>query len=102
MQAKVEANAYNDTYTGEGFGNSNSDSSNESYELDEMGDSRDDSDNDLQPTDDVSQNKLFHRKNIPFLYYLQDHPDVCASTCESEGVACNIWLDNKESDLESG
>ncbi|MCD7446765.1 hypothetical protein HAX54_015669, partial [Datura stramonium] len=50
----------------------------------EIGDSEDENNDDLHLTDDVLQHTPFYRENDSFLYDLQDHPEVYASTCESE------------------
>ncbi|MCE3051366.1 hypothetical protein HAX54_049606 [Datura stramonium] len=88
LQARVEDYAYAD----KGAGNFDSDIPYDAYEPKEMGDSGDNHDDDLQPTDDVPQNTPFHGENVPFLYNLQDCPEVYASTRESNGVRCKVLV----------
>ncbi|PHU05501.1 hypothetical protein BC332_26323 [Capsicum chinense] len=99
IQARIEVDTYADTHAND---NSDSDAPNDAYQADKMSDSGDDNDDDQQPGIEVPQNIPFHRENITFLNNLQDRPDMYASTHESEGVGCKIWLNNKESDLKSG
>ncbi|KAF3642603.1 hypothetical protein FXO38_07313 [Capsicum annuum] len=98
IQARIEVDAYADTHVDD---NSDSDAPNNAYQSDKMSNSGDDNDYDQQPVIKVPQNIPFYRENIIFLYYLQDRPEVHASTHESEGVGCKIWLDGKVSDLKS-
>ncbi|KAM3203901.1 hypothetical protein P3L10_027310 [Capsicum annuum] len=99
IQARIEVDAYADTHASD---NSDSDAPNDAYQSDKMSESGDDNDDDQQPVIEVPQNIPFYRENIPFLNDLQNHPEVFASTSESEGVGCKIWLNNKESNLKSG
>ncbi|PHT89378.1 hypothetical protein T459_04491 [Capsicum annuum] len=98
IQARIEVDAYADTHVDD---NSDSDAPNNAYQSDKISNSGDDNDYDQQPVIKVPQNIPFYRENIIFLYYLQDRPEVHASTHESEGVGCKIWLDGKVSDLKS-
>ncbi|KAF3631623.1 hypothetical protein FXO38_26582 [Capsicum annuum] len=82
--------------------NSDNNSPNDAYQSDEMSEYGDDNDDDQQPAIEVPQNIPFHRENIPFMNDLQDHPEVFASTHESESVGCKVWLNNKESNLKYG